>query len=89
MERLSLLGSHLNSPREVCIVAAGRSPIQSQKGPYSAFSASDLAAQTLQKTLKKHSISPKEIEELYLGIVCPGGIGMSPCRQVALKAGLP
>ncbi|CAG9331040.1 unnamed protein product [Blepharisma stoltei] len=88
MHRLSLISNHLSQQPEVCIVAAGRSPIGSYKGDLSAYFATDLAAYTLKETLKKFHINPSLVQELYLGNVYPAGLGQSPAKQVAIKAGL-
>jgi len=89
--RLKVLAAHLTaaSPVQVCIVAAGRSPIGSYKGDLMSVSATDLAAETLKGVLAKAHIDPSAIQELYLGNVISANLGQSPARQVALKAGLP
>ena len=88
MRGLSIISNHLSSSREVCIVAAGRSPLCPYKGDLSGYTATDLAALTLKQTLSKYSIDPSSIQEFYLGNVYTGGLGQSPAKQVAVKAGL-
>ncbi len=69
LRRLKLIEKHLLGNQEVCIVAAGRSPIQKFLGDLSSISAVDIAANTLTGTLKKYSISSDQIQELYIGNV--------------------
>ena len=88
MKNLSIIKNHLAGPKEVCIVAAGRSPLGSYKGDLSGYTAVDLAAVTLKQTLSKHKIDPSAVQEFYLGNVYTGGLGQSPAKQVAVKAGL-
>ena len=88
MRGLSIISNHLATSREVCIVAAGRSPLCPYKGDLSGYTAIELAALTLNKTLSKHNISPGSIQEFYLGNVFPSGLGQSPAKQIAIKAGL-
>lgn len=88
MRGISIISNHLSSSREVCIVAAGRSPLCPYKGDLSSYSAIDLASLTLKQTLSKYNINPGSIEEFYLGNVYAGGLGQSPAKQVAIKAGL-
>ncbi|OMJ81848.1 hypothetical protein SteCoe_17613 [Stentor coeruleus] len=88
MRGISIINNHLSSSREVCIVAAGRSPLCPYKGDLSGYTATDLAALTLKQTMLKHNIDPQTIQEFYLGNVYPAGLGQSPAKQVAIKAGL-
>ena len=88
MQRLSIINNHLSASRDVCIVAAGRSPLGQYKGDLSAYTATDLAGLTLKQTLAKYGIDPKSIQEFYLGNVYPAGLGQSPAKQVAIKGGL-
>ena len=89
MERLSLVEKHIQTPKEVVIVAAGRSPLGAFRGNLSELNATDLAAQTLSGTLAKYKVPPQAIEMLYLGNVYSANLGQSPAKQVAVKAGLP
>lgn len=88
--RLRLISQHLTAEREeVCIVAAGRSPIGNYKGELMPLSATDIAAQTLKGVLERFRIPASEVKELVLGNVLSANLGQSPARQVALKASLP
>ena len=89
MERLVVIVNHLSANREVCIVAAGRSPMTQYKGDLSGYTAVDLAALTLKGTMEKYQIPVSAVQELFLGNVYSAGLGQSPAKQVAVKAGLP
>lgn len=88
MKRLAIINSHLNSQTEICIVAAGRSPIQKAGGEFKSLSTTDLAGQTISGTLKKYQIDPSHIQEFYMGCVNSTNLGQNPARQAAIKAGL-
>ncbi|CAG9332522.1 unnamed protein product [Blepharisma stoltei] len=88
MRRLHLINKHLCGEREVCIVAAGRSPIDKVGGSLSHYSTVELASSTLKGTLEKFRIPTEEIEEIYFGTVFPSNLGQSPAKQIAVNAGL-
>lgn len=88
MRRIGLIRNHLSEGPEVVIVAAGRSPLGAYKGELAGYTATDLAGLTLKEILAKFKISPQLVQELYLGNVYSAGLGQSPAKQVAIKAGL-
>jgi acetyl-CoA C-acetyltransferase len=59
------------------------------RGALSGYTAVDLAALTLKGTLEKYQIASSSVQELFLGNVYAAGLGQSPAKQVAVKAGLP
>lgn len=89
MKRLNLICRHLGGENEVVIVAAGRSPMTNYKGDLSGYTAVELASKTLQGTLDKFQIPASSIQEFFLGNVYAAGLGQSPAKQVAVRAGLP
>lgn len=89
MNRISLVNNHLAQGREVCIVAYGRSPLGPYRGDLSGYSATELSGLTLKLTLAKYGIDPNAVQELCLGNVYSAGLGQSPAKQTAVKAGLP
>lgn len=75
--------------KDVCIVAAGRSPLTAYKGPYYGMEASSLASETLTSTLTAFRINPNTIDELYLGNIFQLNQGQNLAKQVLNKAQLP
>jgi acetyl-CoA C-acetyltransferase len=88
MERLNVISRHLGNSREVCIVAAGRSPVKRAFGEFKELSAVELGSETLRSLLKKYSIDGRKIEEFYLGCVQTANLGQSPAKQIAVMGGL-
>ncbi|CAG9312867.1 unnamed protein product [Blepharisma stoltei] len=86
--RLKVIEQHLLGLQEVCIVAAGRSPVHRIFGELSAISSIDLAANTLAGTLSKYNINTDNIQELYMGNLFSPNLGQNPAKQVAVKSGL-
>ena len=89
MRRLQVVLNHLAGETEVVIVAAGRSPLSNYKGDLSGYTAVELASKTLEGTLERHKIPASCVQELFLGNVYAAGLGQSPAKQVAVRAGLP
>jgi len=71
------------------LVSATRTPIGRFLGAFREISAPQLAAVTLQATLARVGLEPRQVEEVILGQVLPAGVGQAPARQAALAAGLP
>ncbi len=75
--------------RQVVIASAARTPIGSFGGALAGLSASDLGAIVIAEVLKRASVSPSDVDEVYLGNILQAGQGQGPARQAAIKAGLP
>lgn len=52
------------------------------------MTAPELGVTALKHALKTSKVPAESIEEIYFGNVVQAGVGQSPARQVALKAGL-
>lgn len=66
----------------VVIVDAKRTPMGSFLGQFSKVSATGLGAAAVEGVYNS-------VDEVFMGCVVQAGLGQSPARQVALKAGLP
>ncbi|MFN8855150.1 MAG: acetyl-CoA C-acyltransferase [Planctomycetaceae bacterium] len=71
------------------LVSATRTPIGRFLGAFREIPAPQLAAVTLQATLARAGLEPRQVDEVILGQVLPAGVGQAPARQAALAAGLP
>lgn len=75
--------------KEVFIVSAVRTPMGSFMGSLSTISAPQLGATAIKGALEKVSLSPKYIDEVFMGNVIQANQGQAPARQAALGAGIP
>ncbi|KAG8889617.1 erg10, acetyl-CoA C-acetyltransferase [Tulasnella sp. 403] len=78
-----------NTPNEVVIVSAARTPVGSFQGALKSVSAVQLGTVAAKKALENVQLDPKLVEEVYFGNVISAGLGQSPARQLALAAGCP
>ncbi|KAB0802858.1 hypothetical protein PPYR_05044 [Photinus pyralis] len=78
--------SHLH---DVVIISATRTPIGSFLGSLSSLSAPQLGAVAVKSAVEQAGIPKEEIQEVYFGNVCQGGVGQAPARQATIFAGLP
>jgi len=74
--------------REVCIVAAVRTPIGSFGGSLVSVSAIQLGSIAVQGAMAKIGLDSKLVQELIFGNVVSAGVGQAPATQVAVAAGL-
>ncbi|XP_044008409.1 acetyl-CoA acetyltransferase, mitochondrial isoform X1 [Aphidius gifuensis] len=77
------------SLNDVVIVSATRTPIGSFQGSLSSLSATKLGAIAIQAAIERAGIDKQQIQEVYMGNVCQGGVGQAPARQATIFAGLP
>lgn len=77
------------SLNDVVIVSATRTPIGSFQGSLSSLSATKLGAVAIQGAIERAGIDKEQIQEVYMGNVCQGGVGQAPARQATIFAGLP
>lgn len=75
--------------RDVFIISATRTPIGSFGGSLKSLSATKLGAIAIQAAVERSGISKDEIQEVFMGNVCQGGVGQAPARQATIFAGLP
>lgn len=73
----------------IVIVDAVRTPVGSFLGELKSVNSPTLGATVIEGLLKRQSIDPKLINEVFMGCVLPAGIGQAPARQAALNGGLP
>lgn len=71
------------------IVSAVRIPTGSFQGALTPFRAPDLGAIVIKEAIARAKIKPQDINEVIMGCVLAAGLGQSPARQAAIKAGLP
>ena len=74
--------------RIVYIVSAVRTPMGSFLGSLSTISAPKLGAAAIQGAISAASMSPEDVDEVYMGHVLQAGVGQAPARQAAMAAGL-
>ncbi|CAG7838483.1 unnamed protein product, partial [Allacma fusca] len=73
---------------DVLILSAVRTPIGSFRSSLSALSAPQLGSQAIKGAVSQSGLDGTEIQEVYMGNVCQGGLGQAPARQAALWSGL-
>lgn len=73
----------------VVIVSAVRTAIGAFSGGLAKRSAADLGADVIKEALKRASVDPSDVDEVIMGQVLTGGLGMGPARQAAMSAGVP
>lgn len=72
----------------MCILSAVRTPLGSLGGVLAPVSAVDLGATAIRAAVKKSKVDPNMVGEVFFGCTLPMGLGQSPARQAALRAGL-
>ena len=75
--------------KEVVIVSVARTPIGSFMGSLASIPATKLGAVAIKGALTKINLSPKMVDEVYMGNVVSAGLGQAPARQAAIYAGIP
>ncbi|KAL2547748.1 putative acetyl-CoA acetyltransferase [Forsythia ovata] len=81
-------GDSIN-PRDVCIVGVARTPMGGFLGSLSSVSAIKLGSIAIESALKRASIDPSLVQEVFFGNVLSANLGQAPARQAALGAGIP
>ena len=69
----------------IVIVSAARTPLGAFSGKFKNTSTVDLGATVIKKVTEDIK---ENIDSVYMGCVLPAGLGQSPARQAALKAGM-
>ncbi|MBE7173660.1 MAG: acetyl-CoA C-acyltransferase [Williamsia sp.] len=75
--------------KEVCILAAVRTPIGSFGGSLASLAATRLGATAIQEAVQRAGIQPSQVDEVLMGCVLQANLGQAPARQAARLAGLP
>ncbi|GAW95657.1 MULTISPECIES: thiolase family protein [Colwellia] len=78
----------MRSADPIVIVAAQRTAIGSFQGCFKNVCATDLGAAAIKSALITSALETNDIDEVIMGCVLPAGLGQTPARQAALKAGL-
>ena len=73
----------------VVIVEAARTPMGGFQGDLGGARAPDLGATAIRAALGRAGIAPEAVDEVYMGIVLPAGLGQAPARQASIGAGVP
>lgn len=76
-------------PRDVCIVGVARTPMGGLLGSISSLSATKLGSIAIRSALRRASVDPSRVQEVYFGNVLSANLGQAPARQAALGAGIP
>jgi acetyl-CoA C-acetyltransferase len=75
---------------EAVILSAARTPSGSFQGSLSSIPAPELGAIVIKAAVERAGIKElADIDEVYMGIVVPAGLGQNPARQAAIFSGLP
>lgn len=72
----------------VVIVSMARTPIGAFNGALSSKSATDLGSVVIKEALKRAKVSPKKVDEVFMGNVLTANNGQAPARIAALGAGV-
>lgn len=71
------------------LVAGARTPIGKLSGALSSLSATDLAGVAIKAALERAGVTGDQVDHVYVGTVVFAGQGQVPCRQAAVKGGIP
>ena len=73
----------------VVITGFARTPMGGLQGALSGVSATTLGAVAVRAAVARSGVAPDRVEQIFMGLVLPAGLGQAPARQAALGAGLP
>jgi acetyl-CoA C-acetyltransferase len=76
-------------PRQVCIVAAVRTPIGGFNGSLAKLTAPELGAAAINGAMAAAKLDKSAVDECWMGNVLSAGMGQAPARQAARAAELP
>ena len=79
----------MSSTKKIVIVSAVRTAIGSFLGNLSTVPATTLGATAIKAALEKADMSPKLVDEVFMGHVVQANCGQAPARQAAIFAGIP
>ena len=69
----------------IVIVSSARTPLGAFNGKFKSTSTVELGSTAIKKVIEDFSA---KVDSVYMGCVLPAGLGQSPARQAALRAGL-
>ena len=73
----------------IVIAGAARTPMGGFLGDLKDVRAPDLGSVAIGAALKRSGVEVGDVDEVYMGIVLPAGLGQAPARQASLGAGIP
>jgi acetyl-CoA C-acetyltransferase len=79
----------INNADDVVIVAAKRTAVGALGGMFRGTPSYELGEAVIRALLGHTGIRGDEVSEIVLGQIMPAGAGPNPCRQAALRAGVP
>ena len=71
------------------IISGARTPIGKLSGAFVTLSAVELGAIAITAALERASVSPDQVDYVYMGQILQAGQGQLTARQAAAKAGIP
>jgi acetyl-CoA C-acetyltransferase len=74
---------------DIVIVGAARTAVGTLMGSLGDMPASKLGATVIKTLLQRAGVKPEQVDEVILGQVLTGAVGMNPARQASLEAGIP
>lgn len=75
--------------KEIVIAGACRTALGKFGGSLSGIPAVELGAIVIKEAMNRAGIKPEDVDEVLMGNVLQAGLGQSPARQAAVKAGIP
>ncbi len=79
----------MNAETTVVVAGAARTPIGRFKGAFSEVPAPRLGAVAVKEAVRRASIEPKDVTELFFGSVIQAGLYQNCARQVVIFSGIP
>lgn len=73
---------------EVFVASAVRTPIGALQGSFQDTAATELGAVVMKEACQRAGAAGERIDQVYMGQVLQGGIGMNGARQASLQAGI-
>jgi len=73
----------------IVIAGAARTPMGGFLGDLKDARAPDLGAVAIAAALQRSGVAAEDVDEVYMGIVLPAGLGQAPARQASRGAGVP
>ncbi|HEX9701775.1 MAG TPA: acetyl-CoA C-acyltransferase [Rhodospirillales bacterium] len=80
-------GSSKQDP--IVIVGAARTPMGGFLGDLKDMTATGLGSAAIAAALGRAGVEAADVDEVYMGIVLPAGLGQAPARQASKGAGIP
>ncbi|HOG01390.1 MAG: Acetyl-CoA acetyltransferase [Firmicutes bacterium ADurb.Bin248] len=75
--------------KEIVLAGACRTALGKFGGALTGVPAVELGALVIKEALRRAGIGPEDVDEVLMGNVLQAGLGQSPARQAAIKAGIP